>query len=65
MAGLDWRKCKKAGSDGSNYNPFEKKRPWQDQDRWGYGSMSLPELRRELLSELRRELARLRRKIQT
>ena len=57
MSRLDWRKCKKVGSDGSNYDPFEGRRPWQGPPPWSCGSMNG--------SELRKELARLKRKLKT
>ena len=54
MSRLDWRRCKKAGSDGSDYNPFKKRRPWQDPKR-DYRLMSIPELKR-LIAKLKREI---------
>jgi len=56
MSRLDWRRCKKAGSDGSGYDPFKKKRPWQDPDRNNFSAMSLPELKRAI-ARLEREIA--------
>jgi len=57
MSRLDWRRCKKAGSDGSDsgYDPFKKKRPWQDSTR-DLRLLSIPQLKR-LIAKLKREIA--------
>jgi hypothetical protein len=54
MSRLDWRRCKKAGSDGSGYDPFKKRRPWQD-PALDYRLMSIPELKR-MIARLKREI---------
>ena len=60
MSRLDWRRCKKGGSDGSDYDPFKKKRPWQDPDRNSCSLTNLLGMRREL-ARLKRENRALRR----